>query len=129
MAAVTALRATLAAALANASVWSVFSFPPTSPIANSIYIQPDDEYLTFSNQKYDTVGPTANFKIVMIVPMFDNQANLADIEEFMVAVVNKLADSNLNYRVSNMAAPVVLGLEQGQMLSAELSVSILTEWS
>jgi hypothetical protein len=65
----------------------------------------------------------------MVVPMFDNQANLADIEEFMVAVVNKLADSNLNYRVSNMAAPVVLGLEQGQMLSAELSVSIVTEWS
>jgi hypothetical protein len=47
----------------------------------------------------------------------------------MVAVVNKLADSNLNYRVSNMSAPVVLGLEQGQMLSAELSVSIVTEWS
>lgn len=129
MVAVTTLRSTLASALANAALYSVFSFPPTSPIANSVYLQPDDEYLTFSNNKYDTVGPTANFKIVMVLPMFDNQANLADLETFMVAVVNKLAASNLNYRVGNMSAPTVLGLEQGQMLSAELSVSIVTEWS
>ena len=36
--AVTTLRTTLATALENAGVWQVFSYPPASPIANSVIV-------------------------------------------------------------------------------------------
>ena len=126
---ITTLRASLASVLANNNVWNTYSFPPPTITANSCIVAPADSYITPSNNTNVAISPLANLKIIMTCPMLDNQGNLADIEEFMVAVVNKLADSNLNYRVSNMSAPMVLGLEQGQMLSAELSVSIVTEWS
>ena len=43
--AVTTLRSTLATALENAGVWQVFSFPPASPIANSVIINWDSPML------------------------------------------------------------------------------------
>ena len=43
-AAVTTLRGTLATALTNAGVWSIFSFPPATLIANSVVITPSDPY-------------------------------------------------------------------------------------
>jgi hypothetical protein len=39
----------------------------------------------------------ANFKILMTTPAFDNQGNLAGMEDFIVAVVTKLAASSLHY--------------------------------
>ena len=129
MVAVTALRSTIATALTNDGVWSVFSFPPASPIANSVIIQPDDPYLEPQNNQQAAISTMANFRITMIVPMFDNQGNLADIETFMVGVFNKLASSTLNFRLGTFTAPTVLGVDAGQMLSSELSVSILTTWS
>jgi len=129
MVAVTALRSTIAAAIANDGVWSVFSFPPASPIANSVIVSPDDPYIEAQNNLQATISPMANFKLTMIVPMFDNQGNLADIETFMVALFNKLASSSLNFRVGTMSAPSVLAVDAGQMLSSDLSVSILTSWS
>ena len=129
MVAVTALRSTIAAAIANDGVWSVFSFPPASPIANSVIVQPDDPYIEAQNNLQAAISPMANFKLTMIVPMFDNQGNLADIESFMVALFNKLASSSLNFRVGSMSAPSVLAVDAGQMLSSDLSVSILTSWS
>ena len=129
MVAVTALRSTIAAAIANDGVWSVFSFPPASPIANSVIVQPDDPYIEAQNNLQAAISPMANFKLTMIVPMFDNQGNLADIESFMVALFNKLASSSLNFRVGSMSAPNVLAVDAGQMLSSDLSVSILTSWS
>ena len=76
--AVTTLRQTIATALENSGVWSVYSFPPASPTANSVIVQTDDPYLEPSNGNFNTVGPTANFIITMIVPMFDNQGNLVN---------------------------------------------------
>jgi len=128
-AALTTLRSTLATALTNDGVWSVFAYPPASPIANSVIIQPDDPYLEPSNNQYNSISPMANFKITAIVPMFDNQGNLADIETFMVAVFNKLTDSGLSLRVGTLSAPTVLPVDAGQMLASELSISILTTWS
>ena len=129
MVAVTALRSTIATAITNDGVWSVFSFPPASPIANSVIVSPDDPYIEAQNNLQATISPMANFKLTMIVPMFDNQGNLADIETFMVALFNKLASSSLNFRVGTMSAPSVLAVDAGQMLSSDLSVSILTSWS
>jgi hypothetical protein len=129
MVAITALRSTLAAALSNDGVWSVFSFPPASPIANSVIISPDDPYIDPQNNQYNSISPQANFRITMIVPLFDNNGNLIDIENFIVAVFNKLAASGLNVKVQSVSAPTVSPNETGQMLMSELSISILSSWS
>jgi len=128
-AAITTLRSTLATALTNDGVWSVFSFPPASPIANSVIINWDDPMLDPQNNQYNSISPQANFKITMIVPLFDNQGNLVDIENFIVAVFNKLATSELNIKVGSVSAPTVSPNDTGQMLMAEMSISILSSWS
>ena len=127
--AITTLRSTLATALTNDGVWSVFSFPPASPIANSVIINWDDPMLDPQNNQYNSISPQANFKITMIVPLFDNQGNLIDIENFIVAVFNKLANSGLNVKVGSVSAPTVSPNDTGQMLMAEMSISILSSWS
>jgi hypothetical protein len=127
--AITTLRSTLATALTNDGVWSVFSFPPASPIANSVIINWDDPMLDPQNNQYNSISPQANFKITMIVPLFDNQGNLVDIENFIVAVFNKLATSDLNIKVGSVSAPTVSPNDTGQMLMAEMSISILSSWS
>lgn len=128
--AVTTLRSTLASALESAGEWSVFSFPPATPIANSVIVQPDDVYIEPSNNVYSSVAPKVNFKIVMIVPMFDNQGNLQGIENMIVGVFNKLASqTTLKLSVGNISAPSVLSAVAGEMLTSEMSVSIMTSWS
>jgi len=128
--AVTTLRSTLATALENAGVWQVFAFPPATPIANSVIVQPDDPYLEPSNNIYSSVAPKANFKIVMIVPMLDNQGNLIGIEDMLVGVFNKLAASTtLKISVGSISAPTVLSNVAGEMLTSDMSVSIMTSWS
>ena len=125
--AVTTLRSTLAAALENAGVWQVFSFPPATPIANSVIIQWDDPMLEASNNRYN-VAPKANFRIVMIVPMLDNSGNLEAIEKMIVGVFNKISASSLAIDVKSLTAPAVLAVEAGQMLSCEMAISIMTSW-
>jgi hypothetical protein len=126
---ITTLRATLATALSNDGVWSTFSFPPASPIANSVIISPDDPYIDPQNNQYSSISPQANFKITMIVPLFDNQGNLGDIESLIVAVFNKLSASTLSVIVQSVSAPTTSPNDTGQMLMSELSISILTSWS
>jgi hypothetical protein len=91
---ITTLRGTLATDLANAGVWSTFSFPPATLLANSVVITPSDPYIVPSNNDQTTLAPLANFKVLVTTPAFDNQGNLAGIETFLVAVVNKLAASS-----------------------------------
>lgn len=126
--AVTTLRTTLATALENAGVWQVFSFPPATPIAYSVIVQWDDPMLEPTNNTYGTVAPKANFKIIMIVPMYDNQGNLINIEDMVVGVFNKLAATTaLQISIGSVSAPSVLnGVE---MLQCELTLSIMTSWS
>ena len=127
--AITTLRASLATALSNDGVWQVFSFPPASPIANSVIVSPDDPYIDPQNNQYNSISPQVNFKITMIVPLFDNQGNLADIETLFVGVFNKLSASALSVKVGSISAPTVSPSETGQMLMAEMSISILSTWS
>jgi hypothetical protein len=127
--AITTLRSTLATALQNDGYWQTFSFPPASPIANSVIINWDDPMLDPQNNQYNTISPQANLKITMIVPLFDNQGNLVDIEDLIVAVFNKVATSGLNAKVQSVSAPTVSSNETGQMLMSEMSISILSSWS
>jgi hypothetical protein len=71
----------------------------------------------------------ANFKIIMTVPLFDNQGNLNGIETMAVAVFNKLAASSIKMNVGAMSAPSVLEVQSGSLLTADFSISTLTSWS
>jgi hypothetical protein len=128
-AAITTLRTTLATALVDNSLYQVFAFPPPVVLANSIIISPDDPYITPSNNARNTISPLASFRIMIVAPLFDNEGNLNGIEEFVVRVFNKLAASNLTYNIGAVSAPSVLNAASGDLLSCEISVSILTSWS
>ena len=128
-AAITTLRASLATALANAGVWNTYSFPPPTITANSVIVAPSDPYITPTNNTYSTVSPMANFKIIMTVPMFDNQGNLNGIETLAVAVFNKLVASTIVMNVGSMTAPSVLSVQSGDLLTASFDISVLTSWS
>jgi hypothetical protein len=126
---VTTLRTTLATALVDNSLWSTFAFPPSVVLANSVIVSPDDPYLAPSNNSRNTVSALANFKIIITVPLFDNEGNLNGIETNVVRVFNLLAASSLAYNVGSISAPSVLNAASGDLLSCEMSVSILTSWS
>jgi hypothetical protein len=127
--AITTLRTTLATALVDNSKWQTFAFPPATVLANSVIVSPDDPYLTPNNNSQISISPLANFKIVMTVPLFDNEGNLNGIEDTVVGVFAKLAASSLVYNVSAISAPSILNAASGDLLSCEMSVSILTSWS
>lgn len=126
--AVTTLRATLAAALSNPSVWQIFSYPTATPLANSVVIQPSDPYITPSNNGKNTISPMANFTIKLYLPLLDNQGSLMDIETFIVGVFNKLAASSLSYNIGTVSG-VSVDTTAGDLLTCEMQVSILTSWS
>jgi hypothetical protein len=127
--AITTLRSTIAAALANNSVWSTFSFPPSTIVANSVVVAPADPYITPSNNSQAGISPIANFKIIMTVPMFSNEGNLQGIEETIVAVFGLLAASSIVFNVTAVTAPSVLTLPSGDLLTSDLQISVLTSWS
>lgn len=126
---VATLRDDIAAALENPTVWQVFSYPPASPLANSIIISPDDPYISPTNNNFD-VATEVNFKMTLIVPLFDNQGNLMNIEDFITAAFLKLSNAtNLHFRIGSFSAPSVLPVDAGQMLSSEVSLTFTTSWS
>ena len=128
-AAITTLRATIAAALDEPNSWNTYSYPPATITANSVIVSPAENYITPSNNSYVTVSPLANFRIIMTVPMFDNQGNLQGIETLAVAVFNKLAASSIKFNIGAMSAPSVLEVQSGSLLTADFSISVLTSWS
>ena len=126
---VATLRDDIATALENPSVWQVFSYPPASPLANSIIISPDDPYIVPTNNNFN-VDAEVNFRMTMIVPLFDNQGNLMNIEDFMTAAFLKLSTAaGLHFRIGSFSAPSVLPVDAGQMLSSEVQLTFTTSWS
>lgn len=126
---VATLRSTIATALSNPSVWQVFSYPPATPLANSIVLSPDDPYIVPSNNNFN-VDAEVNFKMTLIVPLFDNQGNLSNIEDFITAAFLKLSTAqNLHFRIGTFSAPSVLPVDAGQMLSCDVQLTFTTAWS
>ena len=127
--AITTLRQTLATALTANTTYQVFSYPPATIQANSIVIIPDDPYLSPNNDSWATVGPTANFKLLITVPLFDNQGNLQGIESAVITMFNALYnDDNISYNVGTVSQPQVLSVASGDLLSCEMSISLVTSW-
>ena len=129
MSTLSTLRAGIAAALTDNTLYTVFSFPPATPIANSIVISPSDPYITPSNNSYNTIAPLANFQVSILVPLLDNQGNLNGIEDDILRVFNLLAASSYTYNVSDVSAPAVLSAASGDLLTCNINISILTSWS
>ena len=129
MAAISTLREGIATALVDNTKWSVFSFPPATPIANSVIISPADPYISPSNGWHATISPMASFVVSIMVPLLDNEGNLNGIEDNVVRVFNLLAASSYTYNVTEVSAPAVLSAVSGDLLTCNLNVSILTEWN
>ena len=129
MPAITTLRSSIAAALTDNTKWSVFSFPPATPIANSVIVSPADPYITPTNNDRTSVAPLANFQISILVPLLDNQGNLAGIEDDVVRVFQLLEASSIVFNVGSVSAPAVLNLPTGDLLTCNVQISTLTEWS
>ncbi len=127
--AITTLRGLIATALTDNTKWSVFSYPPATPIANSVIVSPADPYLVPSNNDYTAIAPLANFTITILVPLLDNQGNLAGIEDDVVRVFQLLEASNIVFNVGSVSSPKVLNLPTGDLLTCDMAVSTLTEWS
>lgn len=127
---ITTLRSTLASALTNAGVWSVFAYPPQAPLANSVTIMPDEPYIRVLSNTRTAIAPVARFKLLLLVPLFDNQGNLNTIEDFIVAVQTKLAAATaLTINVGDYSAPSILEQPSGNLLQTEVSIEIITSWS
>jgi hypothetical protein len=130
MTAITTLRTTIATALQDDTKYSVFAFPPATPLANSVVVAPSSgDYLTPSNNQWATVSPMANLELRLYVPLFDNQGNLSGIEDMMVAVFNKLAASDITFNVGSVSGVGSIELDSGALLTATIAISTLTEWS
>ena len=129
MTAITTLRSSIASALTDNSKYSVFSFPPATPIANSVIVSPADPYIVPSNNDYTSIAPMANFKISILVPLLDNEGNLAGIEADVVRVFSLLEASSIVFNVGSVSAPSVLSIASGDLLTCDIAISTLTEWS
>jgi hypothetical protein len=129
MPAITTLRASIAAALTDNTKWSVFSYPPATPIANSVIVTPADPYIVPSNNDYTAIAPMANFRLSIIVPLLDNEGNLAGIEADVIRVFALLEASSIVFNVGSVSAPSVLSIDSGNLLTCDIAISTLTEWS
>jgi len=129
--AITTLRSTIATALENPGVWSTFSYPPATVIANSVIVAPaDGDYLVPANNTNNQLplAPMANLKVVCTVPALDNQGNLAGIESFMVAVFNKICAVGFAINVNSVTSPTIFTGQSGDLLSFTINISTLTRW-
>jgi hypothetical protein len=126
--AITTLRTTLATALVDNTKYQVFAFPPSVVLANSVIVSPAEEYIVPTNNQHIGISPMANFKLIITCPLFDNEGNLNGIEDFVCGVFKKLSQSSLTYNVSAISAPSILNAASGELLSCEMSLSILTSW-
>ena len=129
MTAITTLRSSIASALTDNTKYSVFSFPPATPIANSVIVTPADPYIVPSNNDYTSIAPMANFRISILVPLLDNEGNLAGIEADIVRVFALLEASSIVFKVGSISAPSVLSIASGDLLTCDIAISTLTEWS
>jgi hypothetical protein len=94
-----------------------------------VIVTPADPYVVPSNNDYTAISPLANFKISILVPLLDNEGNLAGIEADIVRVFSLLEASSIVFNVGSVSAPSVLSIASGDLLTCDIAISTLTEWS
>lgn len=126
---ITTLRTTIANALVNNNKWQTFDFVPATILPNSVIVAWGEPMLEMQNNQYNSISPMANIRILMTVPLIDNQGNLSYLEDMITDVFNLLAASSLNVKVERVSSPSVLQLASGDLLTADIVISTLTSWS
>jgi hypothetical protein len=129
MPAITTLRSSIAAALADNTKYSVYAYPPATPVANSLILTPADPYIVPSNNDRTSIAPMAMFRLQILVPLLDNAGNLAGMEADIVRVFELLDASSIVFNVGSVSAPSVLSIASGDLLVCDIAISTLTEWS
>jgi hypothetical protein len=129
MPAITTLRSTIAAALTDNTKYSVYAFPPATPVANSLILTPADPYIVPTNNDRTSVAPMAMFRLQILVPLLDNAGNLAGMEDDIVRVFQLLDASSIVFNVGSVSAPSVMSIASGDLLVCDIAISTLTEWS
>lgn len=90
---------------------------------------PDEPYVYVNNNQWKVIAPTARFKLLLLVPLLDNQGNLNTVETFMVELMNKLAASTKTINIGNFSAPGIVETPAGNLLQTELPIEIISSWS
>ena len=129
MPAITTLRSTIAAALTDNTKYSVYAFPPATPVANSLILTPADPYIVPTNNDRTSIAPMAMFRLQILVPLLDNAGNLAGMEDDIVRVFQLLDASSIVFNVGSVSAPSVMSIASGDLLVCDIAISTLTEWS
>jgi hypothetical protein len=92
-------------------------------------VTPADPYITPTINDRTSIAPLANFKISILVPLLDNEGNLAGIEADIVRVFALLDASSIVFNVGTVSAPSVLSIASGDLLTCDINISTLTEWT
>jgi hypothetical protein len=118
-------RTSVATAVADATKFQTFSFPPNAPIPNSCIVGWDDPMIELINNQTNA-NCYANLKLTFTVPALDNQGNLAGIETIIQSVISKLKTNLVGVTIRSVSAPQIFSFASGDLMSADVSLQTLT---
>lgn len=122
------LRQSVATAVANATAYATYSFPPNAPIANSVIVGWDDPAVEITNNQ-TALAPRANLRLTFTVPALDNQAGLQNLENIIQSAITRLKTNLPDTTIRTVSAPQLFSLPSGDLMSADVSLQIMTSWS
>ena len=122
------LRQAVATAVANASVYQTYSFPPNAPIANSCIVSWDDPAVEITNNQ-TALSPRANLRLTFTVPALDNQSGLQKLEDIIQSAITRLKTNRPSDTIRTVSAPQLFTLPSGDLMSADVTIQAMTSWS
>jgi hypothetical protein len=122
------LRQAVATAVANASVYQTYSFPPNAPIANSCIVSWDDPAVEITNNQ-TALSPRANLRLTFTVPALDNQSGLQKLEDIIQSAITRLKTNRPDDTIRTVSAPQLFTLPSGDLMSADVTIQAMTSWS
>lgn len=122
------LRQAVATAVANASVYQTYSFPPNAPIANSCIVSWDDPAVEITNNQ-TALSPRANLRLTFTVPALDNQSGLQKLEDIIQSAITRLKTNRPSDTIRTVSAPQLFTLPSGDLMSADVTIQTMTSWS
>ena len=122
------LRTSVASAVADVSLFQTFSYPPNAVIPNSCIVSWDDPMVELVNNQ-TSLSCYANLKLTFTVPALDNQGNLAGIENIIQSAITKLKTNLDGVTIRTVSAPQIFSLASGDLMSADVSLQVLSSWS
>lgn len=113
------VRNSLAAALVDDTQWQTFSYPPDSPLPNSVIITPGSPWITPL-----TIGSkavTVNYRIKVCVNTADNQGELARLEDMMTDIIGLLPEWTV---LKSVSAPQELQVGTAYLTVSDIDLEV-----